>query len=51
MAPELDACSPADISATIVHLLGIKPTQEIRTQTGRPVQLFREGNVIDALVG
>jgi hypothetical protein len=51
MAPETDACSPADVSATIMSLLGINPTQEVRTPTGRPVALFRDGNVIDALIG
>jgi hypothetical protein len=51
MAPESDACSPADVSATVLSLLGIEPTREVRTPSGRPIAVFREGKVIDALVG
>jgi hypothetical protein len=51
MAPETDACSPADVSATVLSLLGIDPTAEIRTPTGRPIAVFREGKVIGPLVG
>lgn len=50
MAPEADPCSPADISATILSLLGIEPTREVHTPSGRPVSLFRDGKVIDALI-
>jgi hypothetical protein len=50
MAPSTDACTPDDISATIFHCLGINPHQELMTPTGRPVQLFREGKVIDTLL-
>jgi hypothetical protein len=51
MAPESDPCSPADVSATVLSLLGIEPTREVRTPSGRPVAVFREGKVLDALVG
>lgn len=51
LAPEADPCSPADVSATVLSLLGIEPTREVHTLTGRPVALFREGKVIDALIG
>ena len=50
MAPATDACTPDDVSATLFHCLGIDPHQELRTSTGRPVQLFREGKVIDKLL-
>lgn len=50
-APDADGCSPADVSATVLSLLGIEPTREVRTPTGRPVALFREGKVIDSLLG
>ncbi len=46
-APEDDPCSPADISATIMNSLGIEPTREVHTTTGRPITLFREGKVIE----
>jgi hypothetical protein len=50
MAPATDPCSPDDVAATIFSRLGIDPHAELQTPTGRPVQLFREGRVIDRLV-
>jgi hypothetical protein len=51
MAPATDPCTPDDIAATIVRQLGIDPHMELTTPTGRPVQLFREGRVIEKLIG
>jgi hypothetical protein len=50
MAPATDPCTPDDIAATIVDLLGINPHQELQTPSGRPVQLFREGRVLSSIV-
>jgi hypothetical protein len=50
MAPNLDPCTPDDLGATIFQQLGIAPTTELNTPTGRPMQLFREGRVIDKLI-
>jgi len=50
MAPAKDACLPDDVSATLFHCLGIDPHQELKTSTGRPIQLFREGKVIEKLL-
>jgi hypothetical protein len=50
MAPASEACTPDDVSATIFHLLGIDPHTELQTPTGRPIQLFREGKVIEKLL-
>ncbi len=50
MAPATEPCTPDDVSATIFHCLGIDPHQELTTSTGRPIQLFREGRVIDKLL-
>src|SRR5262249_40679685 len=50
MAPAPDPCTPDDVSATLFHCLGIDPHQELTTATGRPIQLFREGRVIDKLL-
>ena len=50
MAPATDACTPDDVSATIFTQLGIDPHLELQTPTGRPVQLFREGKVIEKLL-
>jgi hypothetical protein len=50
MAPANDPCTPDDVSATIFRNLGIDPHQELMTSTGRPIQLFREGKVVDKLL-
>jgi Protein of unknown function (DUF1501) len=50
MAPDKDPVTPDDIAATIFHCLGIDPHQELQTPTGRPVQLFREGTVVEKLL-
>lgn len=47
MAPATDPVTPDDVASTIFHNLGIEPTTELQTPTGRPVQLFREGKVIE----
>jgi uncharacterized protein (DUF1501 family) len=51
MAPAQDPCSPDDLSATLFHCLGLDPHQELMTPTGRPMQLFREGKVVEKLLG
>lgn len=51
MAPVNDPCTPDDLSATLFHLLGLDPHQEMNTNTGRPIQLFREGKVVEKLIG
>jgi hypothetical protein len=50
-APASDPCSPADVAATIFAALGIPPEHEVRTSSGRPLPVFREGRVLEALVG
>lgn len=50
MAPSNDPCTPDDVAATIFHCLGIDPHTELNTSTGRPIQLFREGRVIEKLL-
>jgi hypothetical protein len=50
MAPASDPVSPDDVSATVFHRLGLSPHQELTTDTGRPVQLFREGRVVTRLL-
>lgn len=49
--PTHDAHSPDDVAATFYRALGIDPTKEYHTNTGRPVMIVREGTPIDALVG
>jgi hypothetical protein len=50
MAPATEPCTPDDLSATLFHLLGIDPHKELMTPTGRPIQLFREGKVVEKLL-
>ncbi len=50
MAPATDPCTPDDLAATIFHRLGIDPYQELMTASGRPMQLFREGRVVEKLL-
>jgi hypothetical protein len=50
MAPATDPCTPDDIGSTIFHNLGIEAGTELQTPTGRPMQLFREGKVVEKIV-
>jgi hypothetical protein len=50
MAPAADAVTPDDVSATLFSCLGLDPHKELQTPTGRPVQLFREGRVVEKLL-
>lgn len=48
--PVNDACTPDDLGASIFHQLGFSPTHTVLTQSGRPVPLFRNGNVLQGLI-
>jgi hypothetical protein len=50
MAPATEPVTPDDVSATLFHCLGIDPHTELTTSTGRPMQLFREGKVVQKLL-
>jgi uncharacterized protein (DUF1501 family) len=50
MAPATEACTPDDVSATLFRCLGIDPHTELQTSSGRPIQLFREGKVVEKLL-
>jgi uncharacterized protein (DUF1501 family) len=50
MVPALEPCTPDDVCATMFHLLGLEPHQELTTQTGRPIALFREGKILAKLL-
>jgi hypothetical protein len=51
MAPATEPVTPDDVAATVFTQLGVDPYTELQTPTGRPVQLFREGKVVDKLIG
>jgi uncharacterized protein (DUF1501 family) len=50
MAPATEPVTPDDVAGTIFHNLGIDPATELQTPTGRPVQLFREGKVVEKVL-
>jgi Protein of unknown function (DUF1501) len=41
--------SPDNVAASFYHNLGIDPTKEYHTNTGRPVMIVREGKIIEEL--
>jgi Protein of unknown function (DUF1501) len=45
-----EPCTPDDVSSTIFHCLGIDPHLELTATSGRPIQLFREGKVVEKLL-
>lgn len=50
--PKDNPITPADLAATIYTLLGIDPTQELRTGDGRPVRVAPDGaRVLTELIG
>jgi hypothetical protein len=50
MAPATDPCTPDDLATTLFRCLGIDHHTELMTPTNRPIQLFREGKVIEKLL-
>ena len=50
MAPATDPCSPDDVAATVFRNLGVSHQTELVTPSGRPIQLFREANVVEQLL-
>ena len=38
--------SPPDLAFTILRLLGVDPTKELITPSGRPVKILNEGDFI-----
>ncbi len=47
--PKDKPISPDDVAASFYHSLGIDPTREYHTDTGRPIMLVRDGEVIPEL--
>ena len=48
--PKNEGYSPSDVAATFYHTLGIDHTKEYHTNTGRPIMIVRDGNVIKNLL-
>jgi uncharacterized protein (DUF1501 family) len=47
--PKDKGFSPSDVAASFYHNLGIDPTREYHTNTGRPITIVRDGSPIRAL--
>ncbi len=47
--PRHEGHSPDDVAASFYHALGIDPTKEYQTNTGRPVMIVRDGSVMPEL--
>ncbi len=47
--PRHEAITPDDVAASFYHNLGIDPTLEFDSNTGRPITLVRDGKIIDQL--
>ena len=47
--PRHEAITPDDVAASFYRNLGIDPTMEFESETGRPITLVRDGRPIDAL--
>ena len=47
--PRHDGISPDDVAASFYYNLGIDPTLEYDTSTGRPITLVRDGKIIQEL--
>ncbi len=47
--PVGEGIKPDDVAASFYHSLGINPTKEYHTSTGRPVMIVREGQVLKPL--
>jgi uncharacterized protein (DUF1501 family) len=48
-APRHEGIKPDDVAASFYHSLGIDPTKEYHTETGRPITLVRDGQIIPEL--
>ena len=47
--PKHEAITPDDVAASFYHNLGIDPSTEFNSPTGRPITLVRDGSIIQQL--
>jgi uncharacterized protein (DUF1501 family) len=48
--PEEGAVRPADLAATVLHRLGIDPTKKLMSPGDRPIDLVRDGRVLQEIL-
>jgi Protein of unknown function (DUF1501) len=51
MEPKSGLCSPADLNATLLTLLGVSSNTSLTTPSGRPIAIFGDGVPINPLLG
>jgi hypothetical protein len=49
--PTDGACTPDDLGATLLSLLGFPAAHPVHTTAGRPVELFKHGTPIEGMIG
>ena len=47
--PNSKACTPADVAATVLNQVGIKPETILRTRSNRPMKLFQDASILEEL--
>ena len=47
--PKHEAITPDDVAASFYHNLGLDPSTEFNSSTGRPITLVRDGSIIQQL--
>ncbi|OYP31026.1 DUF1501 domain-containing protein [Rhodopirellula sp. MGV] len=47
--PRHEAITPDDVAASFYHNLGVDPTLEFNSTTGRPITLVRDGSIVQQL--
>ena len=50
MEPTSGRCSPADINATLLSLLGVPSNASLTTPAGRPIAVFGDGTPLKSLI-
>jgi len=50
-SPTAGNCTPADVSATLFRALGVNPHSDLVMPSGRTAPMFRDGKVIEELLG
>lgn len=51
IGPKNDAISPDDAAVTFYKALGIDHTKEYHTNTGHPMMIVRDGEVVPGMLG
>ena len=49
--PISDPCTPADLCATLLHLLGVEPSDSITMPSGRTMKIIESGTILKSILG